>query len=71
MNKPPEERETSGQAVLDRCNLLIADYLDLEQKNHRRSNQAQGAALVFTAVIPIVLLLPWAYVYIVAPFSPR
>jgi hypothetical protein len=69
-SKPPEERKATGPAVLDRCNYLIAQYLEWKQKNHRRSNQAQGAALVFTAVIPVVLLLPWAYVNIVgAAFS--
>jgi len=64
-SKLPEEGKRSGQFVLDRCNCLIDQYLDWKQKNHRQSNLAQGAALVFTAVIPVVLLLPWRYVNIV------
>ena len=69
-SKLPEEGKTPDQIELDRCNCLIGQYLGWKKKNHRRSILAQGAALVFTAVIPVVLLLPWEYVNIVgAAFS--
>ena len=55
---------------LDRCDCLIRQYLGWKKKNHRRSTWAQGVALVFTGVIPVILLLPWGYAKIVgAAFS--
>jgi hypothetical protein len=69
-SKLPEEGKTPGQIALDRCNCLIDQYLRWKIENHRRSNMAQGAALVFTAAVPVVLLMPWTYVNIVgAAFS--
>jgi uncharacterized protein DUF4231 len=69
-SKLPEEGKTPGQIVLDRCNCLIDQYLQWKKENHGKSNRAQAVALIFTATIPIVLLLPWSYVNIVgAAFS--
>ena len=66
----PEEGKTPGAVALDRCDCLIQQYLTWKKENHRRSTRAQGVALVFTAVIPVILLLPWPYVNIVgAAFS--
>src|SRR4030095_10484445 len=59
------EEKTLGQSTLERCNQLINQYLDWKMKNMRRSNLFQGAALVFTAAIPVVLQLPWEHVNIV------
>lgn len=64
-SKLREEGKNPRQIALDRCNCLIDQYLDWKKKNHRRSNWAQGAALVFTAVIPVVLLSQGAYTKIV------
>lgn len=69
-SKLPEEGRTPSQISLDRCDCLIQQYLNWKKKNHRRSTLAQGVALVSTAVIPIILLLPWDNVKIVgAAFS--
>ena len=63
--KLPTKGKTAQQVALERCDCLIQQYLDWKQENHRRSTWAQRAALVFTAVIPVILLLPWRYVNIV------
>src|SRR6266705_3907535 len=63
-NLPGEEGKEPRQIALDRCNCLIGQYLRWKMENHRRSNRAQGIALIFTAVIPIVLLIPLPYVNI-------
>ncbi len=69
-SKLPEEGKTPGQIALDRCNCLIDQYLRWKKKNHMLSSIAQAVALIFTAAIPVVLLLPWRYVNIVgAAFS--
>ncbi len=65
-----EEGKTPGQIALDRCNCLIDQYLRWKKENHQKSNRAQAMALIFTAAIPVVLLLPWGYVNIIgAAFS--
>ena len=56
--KPPETgAEALAQKAMQRCEVLIDQYLGWKMRNLRRSNWAQGLALVFTAAIPIVLLL--------------
>ena len=65
-SKPPENgAEDLGQRTLKRCDHLIAQYLDWKMQNHWRSNIAQGAALILTAAIPVVLLIQRDYVKIV------
>jgi Protein of unknown function (DUF4231) len=55
---PGEETATSAEdIILARCNCLIDQYLSMKEKNLRWSNIAQGATLIFTAAIPVVLLL--------------
>jgi hypothetical protein len=57
--KPAETgAEALAQKTMKRCKFLIRQYHDWKMQNMRRSNFAQGAALVFTAAIPVVLLLP-------------
>lgn len=51
--------------TLERCDCLIDQYLAWKIKNHMQSNYAQGAALIFTAVIPVILLLPFEYANII------
>src|SRR6185503_797524 len=65
-SKPPENgAEALGQRTLKRCDDLIWQYLDWKKQNHWRSNIAQGAALILTAAIPVVLLIQWDYAKIV------
>ncbi len=59
------EEKSLGQSTLERCDELIEQYLCWKKENMRRSNLAQSAALIFTAAIPVILLLPWEYVNIV------
>jgi hypothetical protein len=69
-SKLPDEGKDPNQMALDRCDCLIQQYLRWKQANHMRSTLAQGIALIFTAVIPVVLLSPGNYVNIVgAAFS--
>ena len=63
--KLPVEGKTVDQVALERCDCLIQQYLTWKKKNHERSTRAQGVALVTTAAIPVILLLPWKYVNIV------
>jgi len=68
--KLPLDGKGADQIALERCDCLIQQYLKSKKQNHRRSNLAQGAALVFTAATPVILLLPWGHVNIVgAAFS--
>ena len=68
--KLPIEGKGAEQIALERCDCLIQQYLTWKKENHRQSTLAQGVALVSTAVIPVILLLPWGYVKIVgAAFS--
>lgn len=58
------------QEALERCDFLIQQYLAWKKQNFRRSTQAQASALIFTAVIPVILLLTWDYKAVVgAAFS--
>lgn len=47
---------TTHQIALARCNCLMNRYLRWKRRNHRYSNLAQGVALIFTAITPVVLL---------------
>jgi hypothetical protein len=68
--KLPTEGKTADQVAMERCDCLIQEYLRWKKENHRRSTQAQGFALISTAVIPVILLLPWKSANIVgAAFS--
>ena len=58
--------KTTREIALARCNCLIDRYLKWKQDNHRKSNTAQRVALVFTAITPVLLLLPWERVDILA-----
>ena len=57
-SKLPEEGKTPEQIAFERCNCLIDQYLRMKMQNRQWSNWAQGFSLVFTAAIPVVLLLP-------------
>ena len=65
-SKPTENvTEALGQRTLKRCDNLIDQYLKWKMQNHWRSTLSQGAALILTAAIPVVLLIQWDYVKIV------
>ena len=69
-SKLPEAGKDESQMALDRCDCLIQQYHRWKKKNHRQSTVAQGVALVFTALIPVILLSEWPYKNIVgAGFS--
>ncbi len=69
-SKLEEGGKTPDQTALNRCDCLIDQYLAWKKKNHKRSMQFQGIALIFTAVVPVILLLEWKYAKIVgAAFS--
>jgi Protein of unknown function (DUF4231) len=69
-SKLSAEGKSAEKFALERCDCLIQMYLKWKKKNHWQSTLAQGVALVSTAVIPVILLLPWGYVNIVgAAFS--
>jgi|GEM_PF-1866941 len=53
------------EIILARCNCLIDQYLRWKKENHLRYVCAQGTALISTAAIPVVLLIPWPYLNIV------
>jgi hypothetical protein len=55
----PEEGETTRQIALARCNCLIDLYLRWKKQNLWKSNLAQRAALIFAAITPVLLLIPW------------
>ncbi len=52
------------EIALARCDCLLGRYLKWKLENHTKSDRAQRAALVFTAVTPVLVLLPWEYVNI-------
>lgn len=62
----PEDTKSPREVVLARCNCLMARYLRWKQNNHEKSDQAQRAALVLTAITPVLLLIPWEHVNILA-----
>jgi len=63
--KEPREKPL-GQITMKRCDDLIDHYLGAKMMNLRRSTLAQTAALIFTAAIPVVLLMPWTYVKMIS-----
>ncbi len=65
-SKLPEDEKTTHQIALARCNCLIDRYLLWKKENHEKSNQAQHVALILTAITPVLLLIPWDYVKILA-----
>lgn len=44
--------------VMERCDKLIKRYLNEKVRFHQKSDWAQMVALVFTAVTPILLIMP-------------
>jgi hypothetical protein len=62
----PEDSEAAQVVAVARCNCLIDRYLRWKKKNHEKSDQAQRAALILTAITPVLLLVPWDYVNILA-----
>jgi hypothetical protein len=58
----PEEGKPTRQIALARCNCLIDLYLRWKKQNLWKSNLAQRAVLILTAITPILLLMPWDYV---------
>ena len=63
--KLPADSKRMDELALERCDCLIQQYLDWKKENHRKSTRAQAVALIATALIPVILLLPWRYVNIV------
>lgn len=63
--KLQENGKSPSQIAMDRCDCLIQQYLDWKEKNHKKSTWAQGSALVFTAAIPVILLVQLEYVNII------
>jgi len=61
-SKLPEDNQDSIREIaLARCNCLMARYLSWKKDNHQHSNRAQYTALIFTAITPVLLLIPWDY----------
>ena len=57
----PKRREgdqTTHQIALARCEELIERYLGWKKENHTKSDRAQVAALILTAITPVLLLIP-------------
>jgi hypothetical protein len=56
----PEEGETKTHKIaLARCNCLIDQYLLWKKQNLWKSNLAQRAVLILTAITPVLLLITW------------
>lgn len=45
--------------ALARCDCLMIRYLRWKKRNHDLSDTAQIVALVFTAITPVLVLVPW------------
>jgi hypothetical protein len=52
---------TTRQVALARCDCLMDRYLRWKKENKRKSDLGQGAALIFSAITPVLLLLPGAF----------
>lgn len=52
-----DDENPTHQIALARCNCLMDRYLRWKKRNHLYSDIAQGVALVFTAITPVVLLM--------------
>jgi len=61
-SKLPEDGKTTHEIALARCECLMDRYLRWKKKDHKKSDRAQRAALIFTAITPVLLLIPWNYV---------
>jgi hypothetical protein len=57
---------TPHEIALARCDCLMDRYLRWKLENHKKSVLAQRVALVLTSLTPVLLLLPWEYVNILA-----
>ena len=55
---PDEEGKSTRELALARCNCLMERYLRWKKENHKKSNRAQYAALILTAITPVLLLIP-------------
>jgi len=55
---PNDDCDIPREIALARCNCLMERYLRWKKKNHKYSDWAQGIALVFTAITPVLLLVP-------------
>lgn len=66
-SKLPQEESKAPieEIILARCNCLIDQYLRWKIENHQRYIRVQGAALIFIAATPVVLLIPWPHINIV------
>jgi hypothetical protein len=56
--------QTVRELALARCDCLMDRYLQWKRDNHRKSDVAQRAALIFTAITPVLLLLPGDHINI-------
>lgn len=52
---------TTRQIALLRCDCLMERYLRWKKENKQKSDLAQGAALIFSAITPVLLFLPAAF----------
>jgi hypothetical protein len=55
---PEDDEKTTRLIALARCNCLMNRYLRWKKRNHLKSDLFRGVALVFTAITPVLLLLP-------------
>lgn len=58
----PEDKRTTHEIALARCDCLMDRYLRWKIENLRNSVQAQRLTLIFTAITPVILLIPLDYV---------
>lgn len=63
---PNDDGKTLHEIALARCNCLIERYYGWKKDNHEKSVRAQRTALIFTAITPVLLLIPWDYMRLVA-----
>ena len=53
-----EDEEDTRQIALARCNCLMDRYKRGKRRHHRKSSLAHCAALIFIAIIPVLILIP-------------
>jgi hypothetical protein len=63
---PNDDGKNPHAIALARCNCLIERYYGWKKENHEKSDRAQRTALIFTAITPVLLLIPWDYAKFVA-----
>jgi len=61
-----DEKTTTHHFALTRCDCLKDEYHRRKLENMKKSNRWQVAALILTAITPVLLLLPSDYVDIFA-----